>query len=148
MITNLSVMLITVRSDGDTVGRTLTFQFEELPLVIEGGVEAGDVAGSAEIAYHGDGAWTICSIALDGARRLVHTPHEIAAAARAGRGLPAFARQNILLDEGDPLYLRIYHRLEHEWHTRVQSVVIEHLADDRETHADSRADRRRALRAL
>jgi len=130
------------------VGRTLTFQFEELPLVIEGGVEAGDVAGSAEIAYHGDGAWTIRSIALDGARRLVHAPRDIATAARTGRGLPAFARHSIMLDEGDPLYLRIYHRLEHEWHPRVQSAVIEQLADDRDTRADSRADRRRALRAL
>jgi hypothetical protein len=130
------------------VGRTFTFQFEELPLVIEGGVEAGDVAGSAEIAYGGDGAWTIRSIALDGARRLAHAPHEIAAAARAGRSLPAFARHSVVLDEGDPLYLRIYHRLEHDWHARVQNVVVDRLADDREARADSRADRRRALRAL
>lgn len=130
------------------MGRTLTFQFEELPLVVEGGIEAADVAGSAEIAYGGDGAWTIRSIALDGARRLAHPAHEIAAAARAGRSLPAFARHSILLDEGDPLYLRIYHRLEHDWHARVQTMVIEQLANDRDAHADTRADRRRALRAL
>lgn len=130
------------------MGRTLTFQFEELPLVIDGGIEAGDVTGSAEIAYHGDGAWTIRAIALDGARRLAHAPHEIIAAARAGRSLPAFARHSVALDEGDPLYLRIYHRLEHEWRARVQTTVIDQLALDRDALPDSRADRRRALRAL
>ncbi len=56
------------------MNRTLTFQFEELPLVIDRGFEAGDIAGVAEISYHRDGEWTIGAIALDGARRLQTRP--------------------------------------------------------------------------
>jgi hypothetical protein len=130
------------------VSRTLQFQFEELPLVIEAGYEAADVAGHAEIAYHRDGEWSIRAIALDGARRLTHAPHELLMASRDGRTLPLFARQPVALDAGDPLYLRIYHRLEHDWRARVQSAVIEQLAADRDSAADERADHRRALRAV
>lgn len=129
------------------VSRTLNFQFEELPLVMEGGFQAADVTGSAEIAYHRDGEWTIRTIALDGARRLSHSAQEIATAARSGNSLPAFERRPVALDEGDTLYLRIYHRLEHDWRDRVQDAVIEQLAADRESRADTRADHRRRLRA-
>lgn len=129
------------------MNRTLNFQFEELPLVVDGGFEAGDVTGSAEISYHRGGEWTIRSIALDGARRLSHSAHAIATAARAGHTLPAFERKPVALDEGDTLYLRIYHRLEHDWRDRVQNMVIEQMAADRESEADTRADHRRALRA-
>lgn len=51
-------------------GRTLQFRFEELPLVVDAGFEAGEVSGSAEIGYHGDGEWCVRAIALDGAKRL------------------------------------------------------------------------------
>ena len=127
--------------------RTLQFRFEELPLIVDDGVEAADVAGTAEIAYYRDGEWCIAAIALDGAKRLIHPPREIQAAAREGRALPRFARRDIPLDDGDPLFGRILHRLEHDWHDRVQAAVIEHLAAERDGAQDVRADRRRALRA-
>jgi hypothetical protein len=129
------------------LNRTLHFSFEELPLVIESGFEAGDLTGVAEISYHRNGEWSIRSIALDGARRLSHPPQDVLAAARAGKALPAFQRKAVALDEGDPVYLRIYHRLEHEWRDRVRTAVIEQIAADREALADTRADHRRALRA-
>ncbi|WP_315838284.1 hypothetical protein [Bradyrhizobium prioriisuperbiae] len=129
------------------MSRTLNFQFEELPLVMEGGFAAGDVTGSAEIAYHRDGEWTIRGIALDGARRLSHSAHDIAMAARSGYPLPPFERRPVMLDEGDTLYLRIYHRLEHDWRDRVQDAVIEQLAADHESGPDTRADHRRRLQA-
>lgn len=129
------------------MSRTLHFSFEELPLVIEGGFEAGDIAGSAEISYHRDGEWSIRAIALDGARRLSHAPQDVLTAARAGKALPAFERRPVILDEGDPVYLRIYHRLEHEWRDKVRTAIIDRLAADREATIDTRADQRRALRA-
>lgn len=129
------------------MSRTLNFQFEELPLVIDSGFEAGDVTGSAEISYHRDGEWSIRAIALGGARRRSHTAQDVAAAVRTGRALPAFERRSVALDEGDTLYLRIYHRLEHDWRDRVQNAVIEQLAADGESMADERADHRRAVRA-
>jgi hypothetical protein len=118
-----------------------------LPLVMEAGREAGDITGSAEIAYHRNGAWSIRAIALEGVRRRPHAPHQLAAAARAGQALPAFTRESVPLDEGDPLFLRIYHRLEHEWRDKVQNAVIDQLAADRDAAPDIRADQRRAWRA-
>jgi hypothetical protein len=127
------------------VARTLHFCFEELPLLIEAGFEAGDMTGSAEISYHRDGEWSIRAIALDAGRR--RSPAEMLAAARSDRPLSNFERRPLRLEEGDPIYLRIYHRLEHEWRGRVETAVIDQLAADRDSAADERADYRRALRA-
>ncbi len=77
-----------------------TFSFEELPLVIEGGFEAGLVNGSAEISYHRDGEWTIHSISLDGCKRLHHTVEELWVAAQTMKFLPAYERKPVALDEG------------------------------------------------
>ncbi len=129
------------------MARTLQFSFEELPLVIESGFEAADIAGCAEISYHRDGEWSIRAIALDGARRLSHTAQDVLAAQREAKPLPRFERKPIPLDEGDPIYMRIYHRLEHEWRGRVHDAVIDRLALDRETYPDNLADHRRALQA-
>jgi hypothetical protein len=128
--------------------RTLLFRFEELPLLIEAGFEAGAVDGQAEIAYHGDGEWSVAAIALDGARRLTHTPQDLHAAAACGRILPRFAVKAIALDEGEALFLRIHHRLEHEWRAKVMAAVIEQIAADRDAAPDCRADQRRARRAI
>jgi hypothetical protein len=103
--------------------------------------------GFEEIAYHRDGAWSIRTIALDGVRRRPHAPHQLAAAARAGQALPAFTRESVPLDEGDPIFLRIYHRLEHEWRHKVQNAVIDQLAADRDAAPDIHADQRRAWHA-
>jgi len=117
-------------------GRTLDFRFEELPLVVDDGFEAGEVSGTAEISYHGDGEWCVRAIALDGARRLPAPP---ATAAR-------FLRRLVALDDGDPLFLRILDRLEHGWAERVHEAVFAALARERAASDDDRHDHRRALR--
>lgn len=43
-----------------------TYVFEELPLLVEGGVEAGLLNGEAVIDYDADGTWTATSIKVDG----------------------------------------------------------------------------------
>ena len=45
---------------------TLSYQFEELPLLIENGIEAGLVSGTAEINFFDDGEWSVGAIYLDG----------------------------------------------------------------------------------
>jgi hypothetical protein len=55
----------------------LTYEFEELPLVVEGGFEAGLVNGSAEIRVYDDGAWFVGSIYLDGFKGREQKPIEI-----------------------------------------------------------------------
>ena len=121
-------------------GLTLEFRFEELPLVIEGGFEAGEVSGSAEIAYHRDGEWCVRAIALDGARRLTPAEMEPGGAAPQQR----FRRRPVALDDGDPLFLRILDRLEHEWADRVRDAVGAGIADAQASRYDERHDRRRA----
>lgn len=122
---------------------TMTFSFDELPLVIESGFEAGFVAGSAEISYHRDGEWTIQSISLDGCKRLHHTVEDLWVAAQTMKFLPAFERKPVALDEGTSLFLTIYHRLEHEWNGAVNDAVLEQIAEDRECEADDYADMKR-----
>ena len=48
--------------------RELEIQFDELPLIVENGFAAGLVDGFATITYHTDGEWSVCNIALDGAK--------------------------------------------------------------------------------
>ena len=129
-------------------GRTLQFRFEELPLVVDAGFEAGEVSGSAEIGYHGDGEWCVRAIALDGAKRLPPpAPVDPLPAMAAPRPpAPRFARRPVTLDEGDPLFLRILDRLEHAWAERVGDAVTAALGEARAARDDERHDHRRALR--
>lgn len=125
--------------------RVLNFDFDELPLVIEGGFEAGIIAGSAEVSYFPDGEWSIGAINLDGHRR--RSVEESAAAVEAGKPVPMFERKPVELDVGTSLYLAIYSRLETEWRNKVQDAVIEAIAEDRECAAEERADRIRDERS-
>jgi hypothetical protein len=125
------------------MGRTVTFRFEELPLVVDAGFAAGEVSGTAEISYHHDGEWGVRAITLDGARRL--TPAEMATLPRTA--VPTrFARRAVALDNGDPLFLRILDRLEHEWADRVRDAVSDQITSDRAARHDNRHDARRSLR--
>ena len=105
---------------------TMIFSFDELPLAIVNGVEAGFVNGQADIEYSRDGEWMILGITLEGSSSIstgkriwpqVNCPPVIAA----------------IIDE----------RLNKEWHDRVCDAVREQLASDREDAAEQRADMRR-----
>lgn len=111
---------------------SLTFKFEELPLIIEGAFKDNGVTGQAEISYHRDGEWSIVCIGIETTKFLkepVNGKHWI--------------DRIHWLDAGTPLYLIIYHRLEHEWRDKVQDAVNEALAEDRASLADDYADYRR-----
>lgn len=125
--------------------QTFSFEFDELPLVIEGGFEAGLIAGSAEVSYFRDGEWTITGISLDGHRLL--SPTERDALAEIGKPPPFFERKSIALDAGTSLFNSILHRLEHEWRGKVQDAVNDAIEEDREIAADDYADHRRELAA-
>lgn len=45
---------------------TLTYRFQELPLIEEGGFRAGLLDGSATVAFHRDGEWFVRDIFLEG----------------------------------------------------------------------------------
>ena|SRR3990167_2342636 len=55
---------------------TLTYDFEELPLIIENGFHAGLVSGSAEISFYNDGEWHVRTIYLGGYKKLPSGQYE------------------------------------------------------------------------
>jgi len=128
------------------MNRTFTFSFDDLPLVIENGFEACEVAGSAEISYSRDGEWCVEDIFFDGRRRLKHSIEQHMAAAAAGQFLKSWEHKNVALDRGTPIHGIIHDRLENEWHDTVQDAVNYQLEQDREDAAEARADARRDAR--
>lgn len=56
---------------------TITFQFEELPLLVADGWVAGLIDGSAEINFHDDMEWSVGAIYLDGYRGRERKPVEV-----------------------------------------------------------------------
>jgi hypothetical protein len=109
----------------------LSFEFEELPLVITNGIEAGLINGCAEVKYDRGGYWEIDSISVEGHQVL--TQEERAAGKRPW----------IYVAAPDDLAMMIQYRLEQNWFDKVQDAVNEQLASDREDAADMRADMRR-----
>ena len=107
--------------------RTFSYTFDEIPLVIVDGTEAGLVSGEAEIEYSRDGEWLIAGITLQGF------------GARDANGKRTWPQV-----ECPPVIAAIIdERLNKEWHDRVCDAVREQLASDREDAAEQRADMRR-----
>jgi hypothetical protein len=109
----------------------LSFEFEELPLVITNGIEAGLINGCAEVVYDRGGYWEINSISVEGHQKL--TPDERAAGKRPWIYVAA------PIELADMIALR----LESEWSGKVQDAINEHMAEEREAAADMRYDMRR-----
>jgi hypothetical protein len=109
----------------------LSFEFEELPLVITNGIEAGLINGCAEIKYGRNCHWEIDSISVEGHQKL--TQDERAAGKRPW----------IYVAAPDDLAMMIQYRLEQDWFDKVQDAVNEQLASDREDAAEMRAEMRR-----
>lgn len=109
---------------------TRHLQFEELPLIITGGYEAGQVNGTAAISYRRDGEWNIDGIWLDGFKK---------------PGTEGKYCKPVELDHGTPIFLAIYDRLEHEWRDRVEDFVQQMIQEDRETAAEDYADFKRGF---
>lgn len=105
---------------------TLTYTFEELPLVLENGLQAALIDGEAEISYSRD-VWdfTIQSISLN------------------SYDMKSRKWKPVALDEGNPLYGIIYDRLESFASENVQEAIRDQLAEDRAEAAEMRAESRR-----
>src|SRR6187399_9588 len=105
---------------------TFNFAFDELPLVIVNGIEAGFINGEAELEYTRNGEWTVVSITLDGQSIMVN----------GKRTWPQISAP-------DAIAAVIDNRLNKEWRDKVQEAVREQLAADREDALEQRADMRR-----
>ena len=126
----------------------IKFTFEELPLIVDLGFEAGLVNGTAAIKYHDDGEWFIDEIALEGHR-------ERSIAERANLAIndvlgPRFEIKPVIIDRAERpwLYLAIHDQLENgRFKDQIEKHIDEDRAACREDAADQQRERRRDERA-
>jgi hypothetical protein len=120
----------------------LKFDFEELPLIVDLGFEAGLVNGIATIGYEDDGEWFVREIALDGFRKLA------GANIQAG-GIPKsiYERKPVVLDRASYtwLYSAICDQLENGRFKNhvvdaVQNALSEHDEDSGTRRPDPNAE--------
>jgi hypothetical protein len=125
---------------------SLTYHFDELPLITTGGMDACHVTGFAEIRYDPGGAWAIERIGFAAVRR-EDAPSGAAEVPRSAGRPRSVAGGNTWLDIGDPLHTIIFDRLEHEWRSRVQRRVDDQIFDDHNSglFCDRGADHTMAL---
>jgi len=109
----------------------LSFEFEELPLVIANGIPAALINGCAEIKYGRYADWCVDSVSIEGYQSL--TPEERAAGKKPWVYVAAPEEIAALIEQ----------RLEGEWSGKINDAVNEQLASDREDAAEMRADMRR-----
>jgi hypothetical protein len=113
------------------VSNILSYEFEELPIAIVNGIEAGLINGMAEIVYSRNGDWAVKSVCLEGYLKLTHAER------MAGKKPWVYVKAPVELDE------IIGSRLETEWAHKVTDAINEQLAADREDAAEQRAEMRR-----
>lgn len=111
---------------------TLIFTFQELPLTIDKGFEAGLVNGQAEITYNSD-VWSFCvsGLWLDGYKEVEYTEEQKMVAKLIDKDLPLFETKLVNVDAGSWLDTTICGRLYAEWSHKVHEAIREQLAEDR-----------------
>ena len=109
--------------------QTFTYEFEELPLAIVDGIEAGFINGQAAITYTTSGLWRVTSITLEGFGERVNG-----------------VRQWPQVECPEAIATIIKTRLENEWSNRVDNAIFAQREIDREDAAEYRAEMRREER--
>jgi hypothetical protein len=110
------------------------FDFEEMPVTVDGGFDLGSMEGRADISYDREGTWAIEGIQLLGSKRLNYAPGERLKLAALGEPAPNYEKNMIWLDRGTSLFLMLHEVLENKWHSNVQDAVMERLVED---HAEA-----------
>lgn len=120
---------MTNRTAPDTELSEFRFTFEELPLVVEGGFEAGLVTGSAQITYwREDGCteWTVGKIYLEGHRKATEQEH--------AAGSRWFITRDVEINRAEQewLYLAIFGQLDGEqsWRDLIDDAVSKRLESE------------------
>lgn len=120
--------------------RTLSYRFQDLPLIIDGPFEDSGVDGEAEVAYSTDGSWSIEAIGVQVAR--FKTTEELQQS-----GLTRSRVYQIhWLKKSSPLYAVLLGHLEGEKRRGVAREVEDQIAQDREWAQACIADHSRDLR--
>lgn len=118
--------------------RTLEFEFDELPLIIDLGFDAAIISGMADISYRADGEWSVSAIYVDGYRE-----RSLVERAKMRGDGTRFEKKLVEIERGSWMFDTIARRLENEWRDKVQNAVNEAIGEDRACAADNAADYRR-----
>jgi hypothetical protein len=121
------------------------FQFEELPVVVDLGFEAGLVDGTATIKFEASGEWWVDGITLDGSRRRSENERQ---AEKADTGLTAklYEIKPVKVDRASYswLYAAITDQLENgRFKDSVEDEVRKEMAAHRADAADQRREQLR-----
>ena len=106
---------------------TLTYEFDELPLIAGKSGNFGMLFGTAEISFDGNGEGSVKSITRTGDKLLTYSWDEIDLARQEGRKLPRFQTVNYRLDEGSPGYFSIINSLETDRFEEISELVSKEL---------------------
>ena len=117
--------------------RSFTWKFDELPLAIINGIEAGLIDGRIEVEYTHDADWQLVkdSVQVEGYKKLTWAERD------AGK------KPWVFVPAPEDMARTIIARLENEWSDKVFSAVQDQIAEDREEAAEYRAEQRREDRA-
>lgn len=123
----------------------LEFPFEELPLIVDLGFEAGLVNGAATIGYEDDGEWFVRALSLDGHRR-IPAAEKTAIEAKLGTVIKPYQEKPVEIDRASFgwLFGAIVDQFENgRFKIHVEDAVQKALEGDREdgTAPSQRDDR-------
>ena len=108
----------------------ITYEFEELPLVVEGGFAGGLINGSALISVHSDDEWFIRRVFLDGNRKKLDAP--------------GFEHKPIEVDYKSWIFLAVCDQLENGvFKQYVENAIAEEMKALGDDAADHRRERMR-----
>ena len=105
---------------------TTTISFEELPVLVECGLEAGNLNGGAEISFYADGEWFVKRIWLDAHRQTTKAERD------TGLGLYVTGQIDVHFDPHSPswLYLAIWGQLtEGRFKRQIDKVVAAEIEE-------------------
>ena len=126
----------------------ITFEFDELPLIIEGGFSAALIDGYATIHYQTTSDWSVREITLDGHKKRSEQERDDNAQRGLSLKLGLFHRKPVpLCQASNPwLYGAIVDRLEHQYADAIAEAIAEAKVDDRDDYrAQLGKDRARGL---
>ncbi len=122
--------------------RTMTYCFDDLPMIIDKGIPAGFVSGSAKIIYTDDVTdFSVEDVFLDGYVPVTYTDLQRLHADRFGLALAKTKLVSIEVDGALESIIR--QRLEGELSGKVEDAIREEIEAERQYRRDEAADRRR-----
>jgi hypothetical protein len=118
---------------------TLEYEFDDLPIKVEGGFEAGSLSGKAIVHYYPDGEWFVEEIYLEGSKEIYVSEKIHGLEYKKFNGFETKLIEIVCMTASgidftyrlDPFYLHIWSQLtDGRFKDHIQSKVNEALVDE------------------